>query len=395
MSTSKTIHQIDRELLTLNDIDLINSEIEGQDNSGITGSYRVNLGLLQVKFVSGVTNDTISLSTSLSNEISVRLSVDNSLSTLISTEETVRLSVDNSLSTAIVNSENTYTTVSPGINVPTTVGGIVAGTPINSLTGKTFSQLFDDLLLPTVLAYINPNKSLSLNGITTSDLEVGTPYVANVTTTFNQGMIYNGNGISSGSNLVGPATLYTFKLPGGSTDGTPSLTSIHMYTSYTIAIGSNIWSVTTDYSQGTGNYYDNKGVLGTNLDASRVASSISASSNTITGKRYAWWGYGMQGSAPTGNNVRNLTSKSFLTTSNTGTFTISIPSGTQEVYFFIPAGKTVSVKYVESSNAEMSFVQTPTIVDDAGGVDQSYTSYVQFIGLTGYLNTATYTVTIT
>ena len=57
----------------------------------------------------------------------------------------VTVGVTNSLVDTIYN-----TALDSSLSMPTTVGGISAGTTVASLSGKNFVQLFDDLLFPTV-----------------------------------------------------------------------------------------------------------------------------------------------------------------------------------------------------------------------------------------------------
>lgn len=281
------------------------------------------------------------------------------------------------------------------LKMPYAVGGIPADTSVAYLRNKTFEQLFTEMFFPTVLAYVGTAKSISLGGIATTTDEVGTTYAPSVSTTFNQGQIKNGDN-SNGPALVGGISLYYYRKPDGTLDATIGSTS-WSFSSYQIAFGSNIWTVSGTHAAGTGTYYDNKGNAVTNLDAQRVSALVSANSGTVTGRRYAWRGYGAQYSAPTDSTgVRALSSKSFLSGTNTGTFDVVIPAGTQEVYFFLPAGKTVVVQYVESSFADVtgSFVQSAITVNDAAGTGQSYTSYVSYIGASGYPSTATYRITV-
>jgi len=285
-------------------------------------------------------------------------------------------------------------TMDDGIEVPENVGGIPAGTTVGDLRGKTLEQIIVDMLFPTVLAYIGTPKSFALNGVSTVTDEVGTSYFPSVTAVFNQGLIKNGNN-TDGPALVGTIPLYAYMLPDSTLDATTGDT--HVFSPYNIIFGANVWSVSGTHAAGTGSYYDNKGNEVFNLDGSRVSALVSANSATVTGRRYAWRGSGATGSAPaTSIGVRALTSKSFLNALNAGTFTITIPAGNQDVYFYIPSGKTVVVQYVESSYADVtgSFVQTPITVNDAAGNPQSYTSYVSHIGDTGYPVTANYLVTI-
>lgn len=74
------------------------------------------------------------------------------------------------------------------------LGGIPAGTTVAQLKNKTFSQLFDELIFPTVNpTFENPTAFLSLNRISTIQ-EVGTtgasvPVAASFNTTYNPGAI--------------------------------------------------------------------------------------------------------------------------------------------------------------------------------------------------------------
>jgi hypothetical protein len=298
-------------------------------------------------------------------------------------------------------SSGTYdTSLASGLTMPNEVGGYPAGTAVADVSGDTFIQMFDNLLFPTVLASIGTNVSATLAGVSTTTAEVGTAYAPVSTGTLNPGVINNGDG-STGPNLKGDANEFRFYLPDTTLDHTVSSPVDNdedwTFTSYDITFGTNRWQVQIDYDAGTGTYYDNKGNAVTNLDASRGAGTASDYSSTITGRRYAWWGSGTQSSAPTNSaGVRGLSDKQFLDGSNEGTFTITIPASTQEVYFFVPAGKNVSVAYVESSYADVtiSFTETQFNVDDAGGNPISYDSWVSYIGASGYPSEANYEVTI-
>jgi len=110
-----------------------------------------------------------------------------------------------------------------------------------------------------------------------------------------------------------------------------------------------------------------------------------------------WFGFGVQNSAPTTSaNIRALSNKAFLSASNTGSFNIVIPANTQEVYFYVPSGKTATVLFVESSNADVtgSFTQSTVTVNGLDGSPNSYDKYVSFIGVGGFPSVATYAVTI-
>lgn len=70
--------------------------------------------------------------------------------------------------------------LSPTLEMDTTVGGIEAGTTVSDLTGKTLVQMFNDLLFPTILpTYTSP--TITLNGLNTKTKEVGSTENINVT----------------------------------------------------------------------------------------------------------------------------------------------------------------------------------------------------------------------
>ena len=84
-----------------------------------------------------------------------------------------------------------------GIATVNALGGIPAGTTVAQLKNKTFSQLFDELIFPTVVpTFEGPTASLSLKSVSTTPTvqEVGTtgasvPVAASFTTSYNPGAI--------------------------------------------------------------------------------------------------------------------------------------------------------------------------------------------------------------
>lgn len=173
------------------------------------------------------------------------------------------------------------TTINDSV-VSVAVGGAPA-LPASTWKTKNLVQVFDDILFPTILASISSNKSISLAVSGSSgELEIGSVIARILTATFNRGVILNGNGSINPNPLVGAATQYTFTGTGiSSTSQSGNTLSFNS----TVVSGSNNWEVTVNYSAGTGDYYDNKNVVGTNLNSSRVAGTIAdtTSSPTITG----------------------------------------------------------------------------------------------------------------
>ena len=180
----------------------------------------------------------------------------------------------------------------------TTIGDTVASVevggaePTAASVWKTKSvvQVLDTILFPTIEASIASNRSVSLGvNSPTGTLEIGSSYSRTLTASFSQGSITNGDG-TSGPALVGSATQYTFT--GTGITSTSQAGNVLSPGSLTVVSGSNNWAVTTTYGAGSGDYFDNKGVVGTNLDGSRVSGSVtdSASSPTITGLYPYFWG---------------------------------------------------------------------------------------------------------
>ena len=162
--------------------------------------------------------------------------------------------------------------------------------PASDWKTKSVVQVLDTILFPTIDASIASNRSVSLavsgGGGT---LEVGSTASRTLTASFNQGSITNGDG-TSGPSLVGAASLYTFT--GTGIGSVAQSSNTYSLGTPAVVFGSNNWAVTVNYDAGTGNYFDNKGNVGTNLDGSRNAGSVSdtSSSPSINGIYPYFWG---------------------------------------------------------------------------------------------------------
>lgn len=278
------------------------------------------------------------------------------------------------------------------------VGGIDAGTTVADLEALslTFSTFVDMLVFPTVLASISSQESVTLTENAATTVEVGTSISPTLTATFNQGHILNGDG-STGPNLVGLPNTYTFSGLGLATNvviSSTTLTESTIVPSVQVPLGSYTWAVDVAYNAGTGLYYDNKGNIGTYLDGDRIAGISTDVSSSVTGKYYAFYG---TGSIPTDSaTVRALPNTTFLTTSNTGSFTLTIIAGQTQLAFAVPAGKTATVLFRESSNADVtgSFTKSTFNVNDAGGNPVSYDVYTSTLSGSGYASNSNYDITI-
>lgn len=115
------------------------------------------------------------------------------------------------------------------LTTPNAVGGIAKGTKVSALEGKTFSEMFDDLLFPTVNpTFTAPSASIAFKNYATVQ-EVGSagPTADNFTTGYNAGAI-NLNGVKQsgrgGSHITADSFIY---VDGDATNKTlPSMVSL-------------------------------------------------------------------------------------------------------------------------------------------------------------------------
>jgi hypothetical protein len=250
--------------------------------------------------------------------------------------------------------------VNDNLVVPITIGDITSGTTISSLTGKTFSEILNMMLVPTIEPYISENNSLILELTSTIDdiVEVGTPISPTINATYNRGKITFGNNVDQ-IDLTGLPSQYRFKLPDGSTDQTYSTTNLsqqHVYNSYPATLGTITWSVEVDYSLGTGNYYNSKNIQRNSLDSYRVSDTITNSSDIkVNARYYVWWDDCNTSNIPsTSNDIRTSNNKEFLDINNKLYFSFN-PS--EEVFYFCyPSGMTAKV--FETSQIQQRYTDT-------------------------------------
>ena len=298
------------------------------------------------------------------------------------------ITVDNNTGLAIDGSDvmSTIYNTTIGDSVESVAVGGADPTPASEWKTKTIVQALDTILFPTILASISTLKAISLavsgvNGI----VEIGTTVARTLTATFNDGQIENGDG-TTGPDLVGAATQYTFT--GTGISSTPQVGNT-LAISNTVVSGSNNWAVTVNHDAGTGAYYDNKGVSGVNLDEFRVAGSITdtTSSPTITG-RYQQF-FGISNTAPANSaEVRSLSNSNFT---NTNSFVTPVFSNLSFVIAIPATRNLVSVVTSNNENITGNFSLNTFNVNDAGGTPVSYKVYT-FTSVTPLGVTATVTL---
>ena len=141
-----------------------------------------------------------------------------------------------------------------GSNIAMTedVGGLTSGTTVASLTGQTFSQLFDTMLFPTVNPVVGSNNSAGLSDNISSLQTIGATLNPVLNTTASLGTI-SLNGVTQGdyagavtaASISGPGGPYTLGVGPGDTDIDNQTVSNHVVTE-----GSNSWTMTVTYGQG-------------------------------------------------------------------------------------------------------------------------------------------------
>jgi hypothetical protein len=246
-------------------------------------------------------------------------------------------------------------------NVSSIAVGGAAAALASSWKTKSLVEALDTILFPTIPAYISSFQSagLSLTGAS-GTYEIGTPITATLTASFNRGQIVNGNGVN-GPNLVGTVTSTPYLFTGTGIGTPPAQSGNTFAISQTIVGGSNVWNVQVSYNAGTGTYTDNKGVSGTNLNASRVAGNTSASSAVISGQYRQFFG-GATNPVTTSADVRALAGNNFA---NNNSFQIYI--GTTRFVLAIPVTKSiVSIITSNFENITLNFTQADFNVLDAG-----------------------------
>ena len=184
------------------------------------------------------------------------------------------------------------------------VGSIPAGTTIGDLNGDSITSLFEQLLFPTIPAYIADPSNLSSSGFSNSLVEVGTSYSFTLNMSFDTGEINNGDNTLAGP-VSGDAISFIITLPDLTVDynntSVVSNSASHTTTGYSLQQGSNVWTFSATNASSSTTYIDNKGGTDTitsieNAKADTIPDSITLSKNAVF--PYIW---GQSGIDFTGN----------------------------------------------------------------------------------------------
>lgn len=314
-------------------------------------------------FTSGLTANTISAATYLNLPISANTGID-----LIS----------NKLYTI-------YNTLLDGsLQMNQNVGGLPSGTTVSQLTGKTFVQLFDDILFPTVLpTYTIP--TITMTGPSSQTLEIGSTYSPNISlfgiendaSGFTQLRIFrNGSVLSTYTTLTQSSETNVPNQFGFSNPNSPNLRFTINPTPYSesyVIPNPVAGNTSTSTYYGDGNYtaglpkLNNKGqtdvrtALVRSVNAPQAASTgFQTSTFTITGIYPYFWG--TSATLPTSLSIANSIS------AGTANKVLSQASGTLSIPFNV-SGQFIWVAYQSGYTTKTKWFRTAL---DQGDIDGSF-----------------------
>ena len=247
------------------------------------------------------------------------------------------------------------------LTTPNAVGGIAKGTKVSDLEGKTFSEMFDDLLFPTVNpTFSNPSASISFKSYSsTQKVGANGPTVSNFTTGYNAGEIKL-NGVKQANRGGTLDTSKSFIYVNGSTSN-KTLPS-------KVTLGKTTFKYRAAYNQGP----QPKNNKGGNYSTPLAAGTVDSSAITLNGT-YPW--YASTSSATSTNPVIEQSLVAWDTTAgnmSTGQFTVQ-PSGTLPQVFKLPR-KLHTLQLKNALNGQME-----TVSD----VSKDYTESTETINIGG------------
>lgn len=155
--------------------------------------------------------------------------------------------------------------------MPNDVGGLDKGTKVSDLEGKSYSELFDDLLFPTVYpTFVAPSATIKFNNYSSiQEVGVPAPGQSSFTTSFNRGAI-NLNGVKQNDRA------------GILTSGSVYCVSGNMPS--TVTLGGTQYKYRANYAQGP-QPKDNKG---NNYDSPLASGYVDSAAITLNGT-HPWY----------------------------------------------------------------------------------------------------------
>lgn len=261
------------------------------------------------------------------------------------------------------NIEKEYTSVisDKTLTTPNAVGGITKGTKVSDLEGKTFSEMFDDLLFPTVNpTFTAPSASIAFKSFSSTQ-EVGTtgPTASNFTVGYNAGAItLNGTKQDNRGGTQDTANSFIYVNGSASNKTLPSK----------VTLGNTTFKYRAAFAEGPQPKNNKGGDYSTPL----AAGTVDSSAITLNGT-YPW--YASTSSATSTNQVVKQSLVAWNTTAgnmSTGQFTVQ-PSGTLPQVFKLPR-KLHTLQLKNALNGQME-----TVSD----VSKDYTESTETINIGG------------
>lgn len=240
------------------------------------------------------------------------------------------------------------------------LGGIDAGTTVAQLTGKSYNEIFDTLIFPTVNpTFTAPSASISLKSYqNVQEIGANAPTAANFNVSFNAGAITlagkKQNNRAGAQNMEASKILYSSSkvesLPGK------------------VVAGAMDYYYRAAYAEGP----QPKDSKGNNYQTPLAAGSVDSGKITVTGYRAAYSGL-VSTASITEDVIKGLTK----TTSAKKTIKVAGPISEQYICFAAPAGWSVS-NIKDSNNFDVTSSYTTSTVSVTGldGQAVDYTVYL-------------------
>ncbi|MBR4983166.1 MAG: hypothetical protein IKY94_11475 [Lachnospiraceae bacterium] len=249
------------------------------------------------------------------------------------------------------------------LTMPNAVGGLAKGTKVSDLEGKTFNEMFDDLLFPTVNpTFTAPTASIALKDYAAT-VEAGStaPTSANFTVGYNAGAI-NLNGVKQANRGGAHDTENSFIYYGSSADNTTLPT--------TVALGNTSYKYRAAYAEGPQPKTNKNGNYSTPLAAGTVDSSAVSVNGT-----YPWF------ASTVSTGVAKQSLVAWNTTAgamSTGNFALQ-PSGTTPQIFKLPR-KLATLQMLNTVSNQMETIGTTEYTEttetiNINGTDVTYYVY--------------------
>ena len=244
-------------------------------------------------------------------------------------------------------------------------GDFIKGTTVGQLEGKTYDELFDGILFPTVNpTFSAPSASISLkNYSSTQEVGATAPTSANFTTSFNAGAI-NLNGSKQANRAGAQDSENSYIYVGNQNQELPE----------TVALGNTSYYYHAAYAEGP-QPKNNKGV---DYSTPLAAGSVNSGAATVNGT-YPW--FASTATATTESPVVKQSLVAWNTTvgaMSTGNFTVQ-PSGTLTQVFKLPR-QLKTLQQLNTVSGAMDTIGTGDYTEttetiDINGNEQTYYVY--------------------